>query len=100
VGNEEGTGLQQASAPMGEEIMTGTGMVAAQAQKAAADAVKASWVAKQRVLSEAEIDQMMLEVRVAELNALFAHIAATAVVTGVATVSTAPGAAPVVGTVA
>jgi hypothetical protein len=79
--------------------VTGTGMVAAQAQKAAGDAVKATWLAKQRVLLPAEQEQLMLEVRAAELNALFAHLAATTVVTGVATVSSAPGAAPVVGTI-
>lgn len=77
----------------------GTGAVAAQAQKAAGDAVKASWLAKDRKLEPYEIEQMMLEVRTAELNALFAHLAASTVVTGVATVSTAPGAAPVVGTI-
>lgn len=74
-------------------------MVAAQAQKAAGDAVKRSWLAKQRVLLPAEQEQMMLEVRAAELNALFLHLAATTVVTGVATVTIAPGAAPVVGTI-
>ncbi len=74
-------------------------MVAAQAQKAAGDAVKALWEAKQRVLEPSEQQQMMLEVRAAENNALFAHLAATTIVSGVATVTTAPGAAPVVGTI-
>jgi hypothetical protein len=77
----------------------GTGSVAAPLVKAARDAVKASWRAKNRVLSPAEIEQMQLEMETAGLNALFAHLAANAVVTAVAAVTTAPGAAPVVGTI-
>jgi hypothetical protein len=77
----------------------GTGSVAAAAAKSARDAVKATWLAKNRVLSAAEIEQMQLEMDTATYNALFAHLAATTVVTGVATVSTAPGAAPVLGTI-
>lgn len=78
----------------------GTGAVAAGLVKTARNTVKATWLAKNRVLTDAEIEQMQLEMDTAVFNALFAHLAATTVVTGVATVATAPGAAPVLGTIA
>lgn len=78
----------------------GTHLAAAQAVKAAKDAVKATWVAMNRVLSPGEQEQMQLEMEAAGLGALFTHLAATTVVTGVATVTAAPGAAPVLGTIA
>jgi hypothetical protein len=53
--------------------LAGTGAVAAAAVKVAVDAVKASWLARNRVLSAAEIDQMQQEMKAAEYNALFAH---------------------------
>ena len=73
--------------------IVGSGQAAAQLVKAAEDAVKASWRAKNRVLTSAEQEQMLLEIRSAGLEALFAHIAANAVVAvvSVSGVTTGPG---------
>lgn len=80
--------------------LIGTEQLAAQAEKAARHAVQASWVAKNRVLSQDEIEQMKLEVRAAEIGALFAHITANAIVAGTATGAMAGGpGVPVIGTV-
>lgn len=81
--------------------LAGTGTVAAQAVKAAEDAVKATWLAKNKVLSSAEIDQMLVEVRAAGFNAFFAHITTNAQINGVAGVGLVapPGGGPVTGAV-
>lgn len=86
--------------------LLGSGTVAATAIKNAQDAVKATWLAQNRVLSAAEIAQMTIELEAAGLNALFVHIAANITMTftpaaiGLQTttalgVATGPPAAPV-----
>jgi hypothetical protein len=81
--------------------IVGTGQIAAQVVKAAEDAVRATWLAKNKILSATEQQQMLLEIRAAGLEALFVHFAANALVAGTATgVTAGPAAVPVVGTVA
>lgn len=61
--------------------------------KNARNTVKAKWLAKDRVLTTSEIDEMVEEIEAAAMNALFAHMIASVVVTGAA------GPTPVVGTI-
>jgi hypothetical protein len=77
----------------------GTGTAAAAAVIAAKDAVKATWLAKNKVLSDAEIAQMQQEVEAAGLNALFTHLSTTMQITGTVApgLTTAPGGGPVAG---
>ncbi len=80
--------------------LIGTGSVAAEAIRVAEAAVKATWLAKNSVLSAAEQAQMRAEISTAGLNALFLHITANAVVVGSAAgVTSGPSAAVVAGTV-
>ena len=67
--------------------LAGTHVAAAQAKRTAENAVKATWLALNRVLTPAEIEQMKLEVEAAGIAAIFAHISANAQVNGTA----APG---------
>jgi hypothetical protein len=81
--------------------LIGTHDLAAQAMDAAEAAVKATWLAKARVLTPAEIDQMRTEIRAAGISALFAHFSANAQINGVAAVGLVapPGGGPVTGAV-
>lgn len=63
--------------------LAGTGAAAAAAVTTAVDAVKASWLARNRVLSTAEIAQMQQEMKAAEYNALFTHMLPLLQITGV-----------------
>jgi hypothetical protein len=79
--------------------LAGTGAASAASVKAAGDAVRAVWLAKNRVLSEGEIEQMKQEVMAAEHNAFFAHMTALLQVSGLAVGLVAPpGGGPVTGT--
>lgn len=79
--------------------LAGTGAAAAASVKTAVDAVKATWLAKNKVLSEGEIDQMLQEIKTAEYNALFAHLAPLLQISGAVLpgLTTAPGGGPVTG---
>ncbi len=73
--------------------LIGTHDAAAAAMATARNGVKATWLTKNKVLSPAEIAQMLQEVEAAALAALFAHNAASLTVT-----ITAPPATYVTGT--
>jgi hypothetical protein len=73
-----------------------TGAVAAEAMRVAEAAVRATWVARQKVLSGPEQAQMQDEVRAAGLDALFLHITQNAVVAGIANSPCAAGGAAAV----